>query len=144
MLRTMSKADLPQLLAIEKSVHVTPWTDETFLTCFDSGCAGWVMVVEVDIVGFVLISVRAGECHVLNLCVDLPHQRQGFGRQLLEHALKDAKTNGAGIAYLEVRRSNVHAIHLYRKQQFRLVGERKGYYPDAKGQEDALIFARSL
>jgi ribosomal-protein-alanine N-acetyltransferase len=78
------------------------------------------------------------------VCVAHAHQHQGWGRKLLTHAIQYAKQHGAGIVYLEVRRSNTKAISLYRKESFYLIGERKGYYPTVAGQEDALIFAKSL
>src|SRR5262245_26552494 len=143
MLRTLFKSDLPNVLAIEKAVHVLPWTEETFNTCFQSGYIGWVAEFDNRVIGFVVISLSQSECYILNLCVSHAYQHQGFGRKLLEFALDHAKSKGIGIAYLEVRRSNSRAISLYRKMQFHLVGERKGYYPTVSGNEDALIFAKS-
>lgn len=144
MMRTLFKSDLDQLLTIEKSVHVAPWTEETFKICFESGYVGWIAEAEQKVIGFIIVSLTADECHVLNLCVAREYQHQGFGRKLLEHALGQSKQQGVGIVYLEVRRSNSRAISLYRKMKFHLIGERKDYYPTVSGQEDALIFAKSL
>lgn len=144
MLRTLYKSDLPQLLAIENAVHAAPWTDETFKICFKSGYFGWVLELDDKIIGFIIISLTREECHILNVAVALSHQRQGWGRMMLEHALKHARRFGIGIAYLEVRKSNTRAISLYRKMNFQVVGERKGYYPTVSGNEDALILAVNL
>lgn len=144
MLRALFRSDLQNVLSIEKSVHVLPWTEETFNTCFQSGYLGWVAELDKKIIGFVIISLTKTECHILNLCVSHAYQHQGFGRKLLKFALTYAKEKGMGIAYLEVRRSNSRAISLYQKMQFHLVGERKGYYPMLSGNEDALVFAKSL
>jgi [ribosomal protein S18]-alanine N-acetyltransferase len=144
MLRTLFKSDLEQLLAIEKMVHVVPWTEETFKTCFQAGYLGWVAECDKKVIGFVFVSLRVDECHVLNLCVASEHQHKGWGRKLLEHALNYARQQGAGIVYLEVRQSNTRAISLYRKMRFHLIGQRKDYYPTVAGHEDALIFAKSL
>jgi ribosomal-protein-alanine N-acetyltransferase len=145
MLRTLFKSDLPNVLAIEKSVHILPWTEETFETCFQSGYIGWVIELNQSIVGFVVISISESDCHVLNISVSREHQHQGFGRKLLTFALEYAKNKGTRMAYLEVRRSNSHAISLYQKMNFHLVGERKAYYPTPQsGHEDALVFAKSL
>ena len=62
----------------------------------------------------------------------------------MEQALTHARRQGIGIAYLEVRRTNSHAINMYKKMQFLEIGERKDYYPGPSGSEDALIFAKSL
>jgi len=144
MLRTLFQSDLDQLLVIEKIVHVTPWVEATFKACFQSGYIGWVVEINKKIIGFIIISQTIEECHVLNVGVLHEYQHQGFGRKLLEHALSHAKQHGIGMAYLEVRRSNSRAISLYKQMQFHQVGERKGYYPTVSGNEDALIFAKSL
>lgn len=144
MLRPLSKLDLEQLLLVEEAVHITPWTRETFQTCFDSGYTGFVAENTKRVIGFVMVSNNVGECHILNLCVLRQYQHHGYGTQLLNQALEVAKKQGAGIAYLEVRRTNYHAIALYRKMKFQLVGERKDYYATVSGFEDALVFAKSL
>jgi len=144
MLRTLFKSDIKQLLLIEQSVHVIPWGEETFNICFQSGCLGWGIEIDKKIIGFILVSLQAEECHILNLAIAMPYQRQGYGRQLLNHVLAHATQKGAGIIYLEVRSSNTRAISLYRKMKFHFIAERKGYYPMPNGQEDALVFAKSL
>ncbi|RDI38445.1 ribosomal protein S18-alanine N-acetyltransferase [Aquicella lusitana] len=144
MLRTFFKSDLPQIVAIEQAVHIAPWTEETFKACFQSGHHCFVVELDKKIIGFAISSAHSGECHVLNIGIAREYQHQGWGRKLLQHLLQQAKREGAGIAYLEVRRSNTRAISLYRKMHFHLVGERKNYYPTVSGQEDALVFAKSL
>ena len=144
MLRTITKSDLRQLLAIENAVHVVPWTEDTFKVCFQAGYLGWALELDRQMIGFIIVSMRVDECHILNICVAKAYQHQGYGRQLLEYALNEAKERGAGIAYLEVRRSNTRAISLYRKMKFQLISERKDYYPTVAGREDALVFAKNL
>ena len=144
MLRSLHKSDLEQILLIEESVHVSPWSRETFLTCFRADYIGWVIEQDKVIIGFIIVSLHSEECHILNLCVGRSHQSKGLGAKLLEYALDYAKKSGTVIAYLEVRRSNTRAISLYKKLHFHLIGERKNYYPTVAGQEDALIFAKSL
>lgn len=144
MIRPLYKADIEQLLVIENAVHIAPWSREAFAICFEPGYLGWVLEQDNKIIGFVIISIRADECHVLNLCVLHAHQRKGCGRSLIQYALEYAGQHGAGIAYLEVRRSNVRAISLYKKMLFLEIGERKDYYPSGEGREDALVLAKSL
>lgn len=126
------------------ATQVSPWTEETFNVCFQAGYVGWVVEIEKKIIGFVMVSLQMDECHILNLVVGNAHQRQGWGQKLMDHALEYADQKGAGIVYLEVRRSNSRAIALYRKLHFHVIGERKEYYPTVAGKEDALIFAKSL
>lgn len=144
MLRQLYKSDIDQILAIEESVHVAPWAEDTFHTCFDAGYLGWCIESNKRIVGFVMASYRADECHILNLCVARPQQGQGWGRKLMEHALAEASRLGILVAYLEVRASNSRAIELYKKMHFQQIGERRHYYPTVSGHEDALIFAKTI
>lgn len=144
MLRSLCHSDIKQMLVIENAVHVSPWNDETFKACFKASYESWGIEKNNKLIGFVVFSIQAGECHILNICVLHAEQHQGWGRQLLTHALQQAKKAGAGIVYLEVRRSNSRAISMYRNADFHLIGERKGYYQTVAGTEDALIFAKSL
>jgi len=144
MLRKLFRSDLEKILKIENAVHISPWNEDTFKTCFQAACPGWVIEVDNDIIGFIITSLRVDECHILNVCITHQYQHQGYGRKLLEYALDGVKRQGATIAYLEVRRSNLRAISLYRKMGFKLIGERKEYYPTVAGHEDALVFAKSL
>lgn len=144
MLRKLHLNDLQSLLAIEQAVHVVPWNEETFKTCFQAGHTGWVMELDREIIGFIIISMRIDECHILNICIAQDYQRQGYGEQLLKQVLDQAKSARATIVYLEVRKSNEQAIALYRKLHFQQIAERKNYYPTVAGNEDALIFAKMV
>ena len=144
MFRKMVKTDVPQLLIIEQSVQGAPWTEETFKTCFEMEFEGWVDERDGKVAGYIVVSMQADECHILNLCVAREYQQQGLGRALLTHGLAMARNRNVGIAYLEVRRSNSRAIALYKKMEFHQIGERKDYYQTVSGMEDALIFAMSL
>lgn len=144
MLRKIFQSDINQILVIEKSVHVSPWTEQTFKVCLQSDYPGFVLELNQTIVGFIIMSMGLEECHILNLAVARDYHHQGYGMQLMQHALKYAQSFSIQMAYLEVRRSNSRAIALYKKLQFHLVGERKDYYQTVSGPEDALVFAKNL
>lgn len=144
MIRELAKTDLSSLIAIEQASQVCPWSKEAFMRCFEADYPGWAVEHEGEVIGFVILSFATGECHVLNLCISPEYQHKGWGHALLEYALSWSKMQGAMMAYLEVRRSNHPAIKLYRKMNFKEIGQRKNYYPVAKGREDALVFARDL
>ena len=145
LIRPLLAADIPQLLMLEHAAQLSPWSNAAFARCFELNYPGWAAEEQGMLQGFIMLSLKVGECHILNLSI-YPHaQRRGLGSALLTGALRWAKQAGAGIVYLEVRRSNFSALALYRKMNFRIIGERKDYYPgDHGGREDALIFARDL
>ena len=90
------------------------------------------------------MSVAAGECHLLNLCVKPELQNQGYGMLILDYLLDLARMHNADTAFLEVRPSNEFAIKLYQRAGFDEVGVRRNYYPAGFGREDAIILARAL
>ncbi|MES2219274.1 MAG: ribosomal protein S18-alanine N-acetyltransferase [Pseudomonadota bacterium] len=143
-IRQLSDLDIPNLLTVEEAAQSSPWSEAAFRRCFEANYMGWTAEIPGRMLGFIMISINLGECHILNLCVHPAEQHKGTGTNLLLYAMRWAKQIGAGIVYLEVRRSNVAAISLYRKMNFKIIGERKDYYPMGYEREDALIFARDL
>ncbi len=75
------------------------------------------------------------ELHILDVATTPALRRRGFARALLEVVLRYARDRGVRHLLLEVRRSNVAAIKLYRAQGFWAMGVRPKYYPDG---EDAV------
>lgn len=144
LIRVFSDTDLADLLAIEQLTQPFPWSEDIFVRCWKVGYLGWVAEIEGKVVAFVLMSIQVGEGHILNLCVHPDYQRRGIGGQLVDHALNIAKEKGAGMGFLEVRRSNISAIALYHKLGFVQISDRKNYYPAQDGREDALVFAKDL
>lgn len=144
MIRKLKEADLSQVAAIEQATQVAPWSDRIFKDCLLIGYPGWVLEQDAKIIGFVIISVRGDEGHLLNLGVHPRFQRQGFGSQLLTYAIDMASQQGAMMVYLEVRESNERAIALYKKMHFVEITTRKDYYPAFEGRENGLVYARDL
>ena len=68
-------------------------------------------------------------------------QRQGLGRQLLEHLIGELEKRGVLTLWLEVRASNTAAIALYESLGFNEATIRRNYYPTVDGREDAIIMA---
>ena len=96
------------------------------------------------IAGYGILSVGAGEAHVLNLCVAAVWRSQGLGRYLLRRLLDIARWNGAERVFLEVRPSNPLAKTLYESAGFAEIGRRPRYYPARDGREDAIVMALDL
>ena len=142
--RPMRLADLDEVMAIEQRSYPYPWTRGIFHDCLHAGYSCWVCERQGIIQGYGIISVAAGESHLLNLCVRPESQRQGIGEKLLVHLISVARRHDAEIIFLEVRESNAGARRLYEKMGFNELGTRKDYYPAAEGREDASILARVL
>jgi ribosomal protein S18 acetylase RimI-like enzyme len=50
----------------------------------------------------------------------------GLGRELITHALREARKNSARNVDLKVARDNVHAVNLYKRYGFTFAKETKG------------------
>ena len=143
-LRPMKEADLALIMRIERRAYEYPWSEGIFRDCLRVGYHCWVYVQGGMIEAYGVMSIGAGEAHILNLCVNPESQRQGLGRKVLAHLLGQALRLKADTALLEVRPSNHAALALYRSMGFNEVGVRKEYYPAGNGREDALILAKCL
>jgi ribosomal-protein-alanine N-acetyltransferase len=91
-----------------------------------------------------VMSLGAGEAHILNLCVGEMYRCRGVGRRLLASLIERATAAGMADAFLEVRPSNTAAIRLYLALGFEQVGMRRGYYQAVSGREDAAVLRRAL
>lgn len=143
-MRPMLPADLAQVGALERESYQFPWSDQIFADCLRVGYHCVVIETSAGVDGYSVLSMGAGEAHVLNLCVADPLRRRGIGRQLLLAMLRHARDRGIRDAFLEVRRSNRAAIALYHQLGFECVGQRRGYYQAADGREDALVYRLEL
>ena len=142
--RRMQLADLPDVLRNERLGYMHPWTEGIFRDCLRNGQECWLLMSSNLNVGHGILSIAAGESHLLNVCVHPDFQGHGFGRILVEHVLERARAGKASTIFLEVRPSNVAACELYDKLGFNEVGIRENYYPSKVGREDALVLAKEL
>ena len=140
-IRRLLYTDLPQVIAIERRVFPTPWSLAMFVLEL-SKQTGVCLAALRDgrLVGYLVCSRYDTVWHVMNIAVDLPHQRTGLATELLAELYSRVGDQQARFT-LEVRRSNAVAIHLYEREGFRAAGIRRRYYQD--NGEDALVMWRT-
>ena len=143
-LRPMREADLDAVMDIERRAYPFPWTRGIFRDCLRADYPAWVQEEGGVPVGYAVLSVAAGEAHILNLCTAPEAQGRGLGRLLLRRLLELARGRGAQRVFLEVRPSNSPAIALYHAEGFNEIGRRPRYYPAVGGREDAIVMAIEL
>jgi ribosomal-protein-alanine N-acetyltransferase len=143
-IRPMMEIDLPQVATIEQDSYAFPWSENIFRDCLRVGYTCRALDLAGQIIGYGVMSLGAGEAHILNVCVSEPFRSIGFGRRLLEHLLERASAGGVAEAFLEVRPSNLSAIRLYQHLGFEQIGIRRGYYQAPDGREDAIVLKRQL
>lgn len=142
--RPMAQSDLAQVSALERASYAFPWSEQIFGDCLRVGYHCVVVDTQTGVAGYGVLSMGAGEAHVLNLCIEQALRRRGIGRALLFELLRHARDRGIRDAFLEVRRSNKGAIELYHEIGFECVGQRRGYYQSHDGREDAMVYRLEL
>ena len=142
--RPMASADVAAVIALEQSVYPFPWSEQIFHDCLRVGYDCWVVESQQRVAGYGVMSMGAGECHILNLCIAPSLRRHGVGRSLLDMLLARAHRAGMLHAFLEVRPSNAAAIGLYEAMGFERIGLRRGYYQASGGREDAIVYRKAL
>ncbi len=142
--RRMTLEDVPQVIRTEQEVYEFPWTARIFSDCIRVGYQCWLAHNDEGVVGHAVISVTAGESHMLNLSIARRYQRRGYASCFIEFLVEQARAGQAETMLLEVRPSNAAAINCYNAAGFSEIGSRKDYYPAANGREDALLFARHI
>ncbi|HTR89246.1 MAG TPA: ribosomal protein S18-alanine N-acetyltransferase [Solirubrobacteraceae bacterium] len=144
-IRRLSYTDLPQVIAIERTVFPTPWSLAMFvleLSKQSGVCLAAMIPGERSrrLVGYLICSRYDTVWHIMNIAVHPDHQNLGVASALLAELYRRVRDPHARFT-LEVRRTNVIAIRLYEREGFRAVGVRRRYYQD--NGEDALVMWRT-
>jgi ribosomal-protein-alanine N-acetyltransferase len=143
-LSPMALDDLDHVIRNERRAYSHPWTVGIFKDCLQSGHECWVLRVADRLIGHAILSMGAGESHLLNICINPEFQGRRFGALLLRHIIDRAILQRCSCIFLEVRASNLGAYKLYEGLGFTEIGVRKDYYPANIGAEDALVLMKEL
>jgi len=144
LIRPMVETDVADVVAIERASYQFPWSEGIFRDCLRVGYVCRVVTAEKQVMGYGVMSIGAGEAHILNLCIRETDRCRGVGKRLLGYLIERGAAAGMSEAFLEVRPSNTAAIRLYLSHGFEQVGMRRGYYQAVGGREDAAVLKLSL
>ncbi len=143
-MRSMTHEDLAMVSDIERRSYEFPWSHGVFRDCLLAGYLCLVLDREQRVIGYGILSIAAGEAHILNLCVDPTFRSYGYGEQLLDEIMQRSRAASVREIFLEVRPSNRTALALYRKKGFHQVANRPAYYQAREGREDAAVLVKKL
>lgn len=142
-LRSMTVADIDEVMAIERAAFASPWSRQFFLEELQATHARSVLCQrDGRPIGYVIYWELPGELDIHNVAVHPRFRRQGVARAMLADIIEGATKRGFRRMTLEVRKSNDPAQTLYRSLGFEICGLRKGYYSD--NGEDAWVMERKL
>lgn len=142
--RPMTLEDVAAVRAIEQQGYDFPWSENLFQQAVQSTKYCVVALEGTMIIGYAILSYVVGEAELLNICIDPKAQGKGYAKSLLAHVIDHATEKDNQDMYLEVRKSNAAAIHIYEQAGFNEIGIRKGYYATKAGKEDAILMALPL
>lgn len=136
--RKMEERDVEEVSRIEEETFSMPWSPKSFLEMIQSKDAYYI-VAEQDgkILGSCGVLQALDEGNITNVVIEKESRGQGIGTAMLGFLMKEGEKRGITAYTLEVRVSNVSAIHVYEKLGFVSVGIRKNFYE--KPKEDANI-----
>ena len=144
--RYMEENDLKEVLEIERASNPVPWTEKNFLDCLIKDYYCLIQEYQGQFSGFSITSFSLDEAHLLNIGVTSGLRKRGLGTSLLDKLELAAKAMGCKEVVLEVRKSNISAISLYKNNKFKQVGIRRDYYRSSSNykKEDALVFSKTV
>lgn len=132
----LEEKHLDDLAEIDAVSHA-PWTKESFKSELTNGVARYsVMEDNGRAVGYIGYWWSFFEVQITFIAVHPDYRQQGIAQKLVSHIYEELKEMGVETIQLEVRKSNIPAISLYKKCGFVEVGVRPKYYG---GKEDAVL-----
>jgi len=137
-IRTVRQEDIEEISLLEQASFNDPYPSyflselardnpETFL----------VLTLNNEIVGYGVVDHWEDHDHLISIAVRPDSRRKGLGEALLVELEK--RLSNERPLRLEVRQTNLAAIHLYSKKGFTKTGLAEGYYGDG---ENAIIMEK--
>lgn len=141
----MTNEDIDQVIQIDEESFPNPWPKHSYFYEINENTNSRAWVMEIDsgdkkeIIAMAVLWLVLDEVHIGTIAVHPNYRGIGMGKIFLSEILENAFEEGVIKAYLEVRKSNEVAIHLYESMGFQIDGVRKEYYRD--NREDALMMS---
>jgi ribosomal-protein-alanine N-acetyltransferase len=135
-LRCFGPRDLARVYELACNSLSENYNPTLFLDLYNYWQEGFIVAEEDgQIIGFIFgIMMSRTEARILMLAVDPRYRGRGYGSVLYREMQRQCAIKGMGSISLEVRVSNLVAIHFYEKMGFQLVGRIPKYYSN---DEDA-------
>jgi len=127
------------VLEVDSRSFSIPWSRSSFeAEAVRNDFARYIVAVDRGkVVGYAGVWIIAGEGQITNIAVHPDSRGKGIACKMLEALIDICIRESVSDMTLEVRKSNLAAINLYKKYGFVEEGIRKQFYADNK--EDALI-----
>ena len=137
-IRQATIEDLAQISAIENNTSAYPCSYQQLHDCIEST---YLLIGDNRLLGFAVIVTVEKQAELHNIAIEPQEQSKGLGSLFLTALIAGLPATVEQF-YLEVRVSNYRAIRLYHQLGFNKIAERKDYYRNGLGREDAIIMAK--
>lgn len=138
-------ADADRIYDLEVNNFSSPWSLDNLkkeLETQNNDHLYYVVENDNDVIAFIGIWILYDEAHIMSIVVDKAFKKKGIATKLLSEILKNFDNKIIKKMLLEVRNSNLPAIKLYEKLEFKQLYIRKNYY--TAPIEDAIVMELNL
>ncbi len=137
------KQHIPALHQLEELCFSSPWSEKAFEEELENPLAVFLVAEdEGRVTGYVGCHFVCGEGDITNVAVHPDFRRKGVARALLTALEAESEKFETEVINLEVRKSNLPAISLYRQMGYAECGERPNFY--TKPMENAILMAKKV
>ena len=131
-IRMMYPDDLPGVLAVELQCFDDPWDEQDFREQLRKGnCFGSVATVRLQIVGYLVYELLAGEVFVLSVAVSPDYRRCGIGGDLVRNQFARMNRKYRNRIVANVPEKNLPAQLFFKSLGFRAVRVLANFYDEA-------------
>lgn len=135
---------LKKVAKLEQEIFPDPWSEkevENTVSQEHAFCA--VAKEEEEIVGYFFCYFVLDEWEIARIAVSANARRKGIGQNLFDYMLQVCEKKEMERLLLDVRESNLPAIHFYEKNGFIVDGIRKNFYGGLH-PEHAILMSRQM
>lgn len=138
LIKPLTEENVDAVCVLEEEAFSMPWHRESFMEMILNKDACYLVgIIEEEVVASCGLRNIVGDGEITNVVTKASQRGKGIGKQMLLRLLEEGVKMGVENFTLEVRKSNMTAIHLYESLGFVTEGIRKNFYEEPI--EDALI-----
>lgn len=145
-LRPMEKEDIETIVLGEEKVFGSSLGYDMIysdLTLNPYACYA-VLEIDKEVHGYIAMWVT-DNLEIINFFVDEQYQGMGFGNIIMDFVIDVCEKSHINTLSLEVKKSNIKAINLYKKYGLTQSHIRKDYYKNQNNEtEDAIVMVRNF
>ncbi|NPA42082.1 MAG: ribosomal protein S18-alanine N-acetyltransferase [Aquificae bacterium] len=140
--REMTEEDIPEVYRINlRSFTTDAWSKESIEREFKLPYSlRFVLEDGEKVVGYAILWLIKEEAFIMTFAIDPEYRNRGLGKFFLKELINRLKDK-TKLLQLDVRKTNLPAIRLYRSLGFKVVRERRKFYSDG---ESALVMELEL